>query len=348
MAKIVICSGGTGGHMFPACALFELLKVAKHQVSILTDTRGEVFCKNIEEKIVLNTVRFSLKKLHIAISNLLCTSLRVLKIWKHNNPDIIIGFGGLFTIIPILIAKMLGTKVIIYEQNAIIGKANKLLSIIADLKLATFIDNGKWTKITAQVRKEFINAANISYKCDDKIKIIIIGGSQGAVSFATIIPGALSLLDKEQRNNIEILQQVSAKQLEALRQTYQHINIKARLVTFIYDIANEMASSQLVICRAGASTLAELSTLGKPAILIPYPHASENHQFFNALYYKNKNAAWIIEESEEASRNLSILLQKILTDRKQLQITAANMLDKTIVNSPNTFLRLIEQTYQSK
>lgn len=343
--KIVICSGGTGGHMFPACALLETIKQCGHHAHMITDTRGDAFCNGIEDKTVVDTIRFSKKDILDAATASFKVISKFFNLWKSDCPDIIIGFGGIFTIAPIMVAKFLGAKVVIYEQNSIVGKANKLLSKISNLKLSTFNIDQSWKLISSPVRKEFLASKHVPYSCDGIIKIVVIGGSQGASSFSRIVPGALSRINENQRGNIEIIQQVSTGNISELQQKYQRIGIPAKLVNFVHNIADEMSSAQLIICRSGASTLAELSAIGRPAILIPYPEAAENHQFYNAMYYKNKNSAWIVEENKNTEKNLSEIIFSILNNRELLKTTASNMMNKLIGDSSVTFVDFIEKLY---
>ena len=346
MLNIAICSGGTGGHMFPACALFELLKLRGHSVSMITDTRGERFCNAINEgdKVVVKTVRFNIRNIFSIIFDLIGISRKFLSIWKNNRPDIIVGFGSLFTIVPIMIGKLFGSKIIVYEQNSILGRANKFLSYFANFKVSTFTIDEKWQQLPSPVRKEFVKAKNSEYKCDDRIKIVVIGGSQGAVSFSFIIPNALSLISSELRKDIDIVQQVSSAKIDDLRKAYDKIDINARLLDFVRNVAEEMSSAQLIISRSGASTLAELSTLGRPAILIPYPLASDNHQYHNAVCYKNRKAAWIVEENENIERELSSIIINLLNNRQLLKDAASNMINGLGDKSTEIFADFIEKS----
>lgn len=347
MLKIAICAGGTGGHLFPACALFKSLKDRGHAVNIITDSRGDRFCSNIppSEKIIEETVRFSIKNISKTIAALTKVARHFLTLWKNSNcPDVIIGFGGGFTVIPVLAGKFFGSKVIIYEQNSIIGRANKLLTYFANFKASAFEINEKWRYLPSPVRKEFVEAINLEYKCDDRIKIVVIGGSQGALSFSHIIPRALSLVDPSLRKDIDIVQQANSETMDKLRKTYRELGVRARLLNFVRNIAKEMSEAQLIISRSGASTLAELSTLGKPAILIPYPLASDNHQFYNAVRYKNRKAAWIVEEGKDAERELSSIIANLLSHRELLKEAASNMISSLSGRSTEIFADFIEKS----
>jgi UDP-N-acetylglucosamine--N-acetylmuramyl-(pentapeptide) pyrophosphoryl-undecaprenol N-acetylglucosamine transferase len=330
--------------MFPACALFMSAQKRGHSVGMVTDGRGEIFCADISPKIVLNTVRFSYKKIFGIIIGFASTFLKFFRLWRQETPDVIVGFGGILTIIPPLVGKILGSKVIIYEQNAIVGRANKFLEKFANLKLSTFELGNDWIKISAPVREEFSKCAR-PYKCDGKINILILGGSQGAASFAKIIPQALSLIDPRERKNIEIIQQVGSSSVEKLRVSYENIGVKSTLEKFIKNVAEAMANAQLVICRSGASTLSELAATGRPAILIPYCNSSKDHQLHNANYYKSKKAVWILEEKIGIDQELAKIIQQILRDRELLKSAAYNMMKSFAGRAVEDFVELIERAH---
>jgi len=343
--KISICAGGTGGHMFPASALFWAMQSKGHDVTLITDTRGEQFCQNISRKVILDTVRFS--KINL-VSNLFCLSklfLKFIKMWKAESPDIVVGFGGSFTLAPLISAKMFGAKVVICEQNIVVGKANSLLSHVANLKLSAFNIDHTWKQIAMPVRQEF-SMFSKEYNCNDKIKILVIGGSQGANSFGQIIPDALLKLDDESRKDIEIIQQVGHGNALEIKQKYDNIGVKSTLLQFVDNVAEVMADCQLVICRSGASTLSELVEMGRPAVLIPYPLATNDHQYRNAMYYGNKNAAWVIKEDENSAARLALVLNDVIRDRIKLKDVAKNIKSTKINCTVDDVIKIIENTLE--
>lgn len=265
-----------------------------------------------------------------------------MRMWFRDSPDVIVGFGGMFTVIPVLVAKCLGSKVIIYEQNSILGKANRLLSYFSNSNTSFFDLGNGWKCVPSPVRDEFVKLKDAPYTCDEGIRIVVIGGSQGARSFSDIIPTALEKLPPDQRKNIEIVQQVSDETRLNLEGRYRELGVKFTLMAFVNNIAEEMSNSQLVICRSGASTLAELSTIGRPAILIPYPRATDNHQAFNAAYYVRRQAAWMVEEKDGIIEKLSSIISEVLADRELLKLAASNMLNSSMSDSRNSFVNLIE------
>lgn len=340
--KVAICAGGTGGHMFPACALFSAMKEKNHEATLITDKRGNVYCSDLSPKIVLNTVRFSVKNLASVIWHSLGLMMKFCKIWHKGFPDVVIGFGGLFSVIPLFIAKIFGSKIVICEQNTVVGKANKLLSRIADLKLSAFDIDSSWKKISMPVRKEFVDA-NHEYHCDDTIEILVIGGSQGAKSFSEIIPEALCKLDENARKKIEIIQQISYDDIDSVREVYDSIGVRATLMKFVDNVAEIMSEAQLVICRAGASTLSELVEMSRPAVLIPFPTAADNHQYKNAMYYKERQMAWIVEEDDKSSDKLANILNAVMENRNILIQMVDNLKKAKGNGSLDDFMKLIEE-----
>lgn len=338
--KVVLCAGGTGGHLFPAIALAEALESKHHEVTIVTDDRGAAYCEHIENKKVYKSVRLSLKGGLLLLFRLFRIFVSFLRFCKSEKPDVIIGFGGIFTLVPIITGKMCGAKIVLYEQNAIIGRANRWLLNFADLKLSAFSIGGSWKVQPSPVRKEFLK--NIPYKCDGKIKILVIGGSQGARSFATIVPDAIKGLSAEERSELEIVQQDSYGDIEGLRNKYDSFGVKSTIDKFFSNVSEIMGKSQLVICRAGSSTLMELAAVGRPAVLIPYPKAMDNHQHLNAKRYVDKNAAWLIEENSYASERLRNILRQILKDRDMLKQKSGHMYNKALKDASGNFVRLIE------
>ncbi len=338
--KVVLCAGGTGGHLFPAIALAEALENKHHHVTMITDDRGAVYCEHIENKKVYKSVRFSLKGILVLLFRFFVVFVSFLRFCKTEKPDVIIGFGGIFTLVPVIVGKMCGAKIVLYEQNAIIGRANRYLLNFANLKLSAFSIGGNWKVQPSPVRKEFLKY--VPYKCDEKIKILVIGGSQGAKSFSTIVPAAVKGLSVEERSELEIIQQDSYGDVEDLRNKYDSLGVKSTIDKFFYNVSEIMGECQLVICRSGSSTLMELSAVGRPAILIPYPRAMDNHQRLNAKRYVDRNAAWLIEEDGYASERLKNILRQVLKDREILKQRSDHMYNKALQNASDNFVLLIE------
>jgi UDP-N-acetylglucosamine--N-acetylmuramyl-(pentapeptide) pyrophosphoryl-undecaprenol N-acetylglucosamine transferase len=338
--KVVLCAGGTGGHLFPAMALAEALKKKNHEVIIVTDERGAVYCEHFENKKVYGSVRFSLKGAFTIGFKLIRTFFSFFHFCKTHKPDVIIGFGGIFTVVPIIVGRMCKAKIILYEQNTIIGRANRYLLNFSDMTLSAFSIGGHWKVQPSPVRDEFLK--RVPFDCSGKLRILVIGGSQGAKSFSVIIPSAIKGLSAEERSEIEIVQQESYEDIDELKQRYDHLGVKSTISKFFHNVAELMGKSQLVICRSGSSTLMELSAMGRPAVLIPYPKAMDNHQRLNAKRYVDRNSAWMIEEDGFSSEKLKNILKQILKDRDILKQKAEHMYNKNMESASENFIRLIE------
>ena len=338
--KVALCAGGTGGHLFPAIALAEALESKHHEVTMVTDDRGAVYCEHFENKKVYKSVRCSLKGAFVLLFRLLGVFISFLRFCKSEKPDVIVGFGGIFTVVPVIVGSMCGIKIVLYEQNTVIGRANRYLLNFADLKLSAFSIGGSWKMQHSPVRKEFLK--EVPYKCDGKIKILVIGGSQGAKSFSTIIPAAIKGLSAEERSELEIVQQDSYGDIDELKQKYDSFGVKSVIGKFFNNVSELMGKCQLVICRAGSSTLTELAAMGRPAILIPFPRAMDNHQYLNAKRYVDRNAAWLIEEDSCASERLKNILKQILRNREILKQKSGHMYNKNLEDASDGFVRLLE------
>ncbi len=339
--KVVLCAGGTGGHLFPAIALAEALERENHEVTVITDERGAVYCEHLENKKVYESMRFSLKGSFMLVFQAIKTLISFLFFCRKHKPDVIVGFGGILTIIPVIISKLFGTKVALYEQNTVIGRANRYLLNFSDLRLSAFSIGGNWKVLPSPVRKEFLQ--NSPYKCDGKVKILVIGGSQGAKAFSSIVPAAIKGLTREERDLIEVVQQNSYDDIEELKEKYKSMGVKATIDKFFVNVAEIMRDSQLVICRSGSSTLMELTAMGRPAVLIPYPRAMDNHQRLNAKRYVDRNAAWLIEEDCYASEKLKNILKRVLKEPGILKQKADHMYNESLKKASDNFIRLIEQ-----
>lgn len=338
--KVVLCAGGTGGHLFPAMALAEALKRKNHEVTVVTDERGAVYCENFDNKKVYGSLRVSLKGALTICFTLIRIFFSFFHFCKTQKPDVIIGFGGIFTVVPIIVGRICKAKVVLYEQNTVVGRANRYLLSFSDIKLSAFSIGGHWKVQPSPVRDEFLK--KVPFDCSGKLRILVIGGSQGARSFSSIIPAAIKGLSTEERSEIEIVQQESYEDIDELKQRYDHLGVKSTISKFFHNVSDLMGKSQLVICRSGSSTLMELSAMGRPAILIPYPKAMDNHQRLNAKRYVDRNAAWMIEEDGFSSGKLKNILKQVLKDRDILKQKAEHMYNKDMKDASENFIKLIE------
>lgn len=361
--KVLLAAGGTGGHVFPAYALADHLLKNQHTVHLMTDCRGSSFQKPPAtlKTIILplrKTVKGSWNKLLMLLSLIPCCFISIYEILRFK-PKIIIGFGG-FPSFPtilaaILLKPFLMHRIILHEQNAVLGRVNRWLLPFVHQLAASFPQTWGLRKqfekkvcITGNfVRQEFLALSNKAYKPFDKkdpIRLLILGGSQGALSFSTLIPAALAALPPSLKKRLHVVQQSRPEMLDHTRTFYQALKIPATVEPFFQNIPTLMEKAHLVICRAGASTVFEVSESKRPAIFIPYPHAMDNHQYFNALVVDKLKGGWIIEETESnAQKNLETLLKNVLEHPKKLEKVSQHIHDLVKENTLSCFLGLIEK-----
>ena len=326
--KIFITTGGTGGHIIPAIALFANLKKRGHIVEIISDKRGQKFLnffskinpKIIDSKPLLkkNIFKFFYALL-ILCKSFLLSFLYLIK----NKPDLIFGMGG-YSSIPICIsAKIIGINFFIYENNLLAGKSNRLLSLLATRILVSYRDvkgfRDKYYKKVSYVgniiREKILNfkTQNRSQK---KICILILGGSQAAKIFAEKIPRIIKL-SKSRKIEIKIFQQCLINQNKYLKTFYKKNKINFKLFNFEKDILNYYKKANLVITRSGSSVLAELIHCQIPFIAIPLESSADNHQLVNASYFKKKGMCYLLRE-HEIDKKLFLLIKSFHKDKSLL------------------------------
>ena len=358
---IVLAAGGTGGHIFPAYALAEHLLNEGHRLYLITDKRGAEF-KNRPENLRVLTLPLCRSKGGIVGKTLLIFSIilsffyalfHLIKI----NPKVILGFGG-FPSAPTMSAAILlkpftQYNLILHEQNAVLGRVNKIflsnVNVLATSFPKTWGIREKFQKkiaITGNlVRPAFEKIGKEPYSPPSKdglIHLLVVGGSQGAKSFSTFIPEALSHLPLSLKERIHVVQQSRPELLSETRQRYEVLHITATVESFFPNIDTLIEKSHIVICRAGASTLFEIAHAKRPAIYIPFPHAMDNHQYFNAKVVEDLGGGWVLLENQDTQTTLENLLESILIDPKKLASAARNVHDLLGENTLKKFSHLIQ------
>ena len=334
--NIIFCSGGTGGHIFPAISMINYFK-DKSNVILVTDKRALKYIPSIECEIkVFNVSSFSKKKIFSNIFSLIklfVTFLYSVYFILKKRTDIVFGFGGYVSFSILLAAKFLNRTIYLYEPNLVLGRTNKLF-VNSCRKIFTTSNNiinipkknlSKFIEVGPIIRNEIIKFSREKKTLNnDEKTIIILGGSQGARIFGEIIPVAISTFCK---NNfkIKVVQQVITNQIKKIENFYNEHNIQCKIFDFDSNIAELISKSDLAISRSGSSTIAELEFLQVPFIAIPYPFAMDNHQYENALYYKSKNTCWILEQKNFTSNNLSLLLLEIFNNNNDLKVKRKKM-----------------------
>jgi UDP-N-acetylglucosamine--N-acetylmuramyl-(pentapeptide) pyrophosphoryl-undecaprenol N-acetylglucosamine transferase len=297
---IVIAAGGTGGHFFPAEALASELTARGHRIALMTDARsgGEraaVF--EGRDAYVLRGAGIAGRGVHRAVAAagaLASGTAQARRILSAIDPAAIIAFGGYPSVPPVIAARFLRRRpmVILHEQNAVLGRANRLLARFADhlalgMRGTTRLPARPPHSVTGNpVRSEIAALAGQAYTPPEhggQIRLLVTGGSQGARVFGDALPAAIALLSQDLRRRLRVTQQVRAEDLERVRAAYVAMRVEAELSPFFADIAERLRMAHFVVARAGASTVAELAVAGRPALLVPFPFAIDRHQSYNAM-----------------------------------------------------------------
>jgi UDP-N-acetylglucosamine--N-acetylmuramyl-(pentapeptide) pyrophosphoryl-undecaprenol N-acetylglucosamine transferase len=341
MAKplVVLAAGGTGGHVFPAEALAAELGNRGYRLALVTDRRGGNLKGRLAE---LETHRVRAggiagKGLVARIFSAVEIIIGTLQAWfllRRLKPAVVVGFGGYASVPTMLAAAYSGTKAAIHEQNAVLGRANRLLASRVE-KIATSFEKvlaipetSKSNVITTgmPVRPQVTLVRDRTYpnlKAEDTINIAVFGGSQGAHIFSTVVPAALRLVDVNLRQRIAVTQQSRAEDVEQVQAAYRDLGVEATISTFFDDVPNRIADAHIVICRSGASTIAELTTIGRPAIFVPYIYAVDDHQTQNAHAVDEVGGGWLIPEGAFTDQVLADRLESLFAIPHMLESAGA-------------------------
>lgn len=337
---ILLTAGGTGGHLFPAQALAAELQRRGYVVELATDERadryGQAFPARQVHIVASETLRaknpVALVRTAMALSRGLLQSTRILRALK---PRAVVGFGGYPTFPPMLAARMEGIPSILHEQNAVMGRANRMLArrvtAIAQsfpvTRLAeAFADKAVHTG--NPVRPAVLEARETPYAAPaegEPFRLLVFGGSQGARFFSELMPEALAALPPEQRARLHLIQQCRPEDLERVRDAYARLGVQAETEPFFTDMPARIAASHLVVCRSGASSVAELSVIGRPSILVPLPHSLDQDQSANAEVLAQAGGAWPVDQRDLTAQRMAEELAGLLSapDRLNHAATAA-------------------------
>lgn len=306
-ARIVLAAGGTGGHIFPAEALSAELIARGHGVSLVTDRRGGGF----GDRIAVETHRISAGGLTgtglvgraQGVVQLGVGLFQARTLLGRLKPGAVVGFGGYASVPTVLAASFAGIPAVLHEQNAVLGRANRMLAkrvtrIAISFPQVAHADPAHAVLTGNPVRPGIAALADATYPAiADEIRILVVGGSQGARVFSRLIPEAVALLPADMQRRLRIAQQARAEDLETAKANYAKLAANVELAPFFTDMPERLRVAHLVICRSGASTVAELTAAGRPAILVPYPFATDDHQTANARALDSMGAAWLMPEA---------------------------------------------------
>ncbi len=337
---VVLAAGGTGGHLFPAQALGEELVKRGFLVHLMSDERAKTYGG-----------RFPAAEIHEIPS----ATLTVRKPWRLPmqvkrvaegyrlaryllqvlRPRAVVGFGGYPSLPPVYAAQRLGIPTCIHEQNAVMGRANRALAKRADMIASSFPEitnlnpalKDKLVMTGNPVRDGVLRAAARPYETPlpgGEFRLLVFGGSQGAQFFSRFMPEALKELAVPVRRGLKLVQQCRPEDLDGMRRACEALGLEAELQPFFSDLPERMADAHLVICRAGATSVAELSVIGRPAILVPLPHSIDNDQLRNAEAFARSGAGWLMRQGEFSPSDLAAVLTRLRYHEIELADAAAS------------------------
>ncbi len=335
--KIIFTTGGTGGHIFPAINLMNHFSEKGYNVLLVTDERGNNFLKKKNEikTCILKTETTTNKNIFKKILSFIVILNSIIKsffILKKEKPNLILGFGG-YVSFPISFAsKFFNIPLVIYENNMVLGRANKFLSSFSKkIFMAKKIGKNfpkkyenKVCVVGSILAKNIINFSPYNNRDEKNFSILVLGGSQGAEIFGEVIPHTISKI-KNEKYEIEIMQQCTMKQKNQLENFYNKNKIKNYVFEFDKNILRLITSTDLAITRCGASTTAELTHLITPFIAVPLPNSIDQHQHLNAKYYEEKGCCWLLNQDSFSNENLFNLIMQAIENKTKLEEMRNNM-----------------------
>ena len=336
--RIVIMAGGTGGHVFPALAVAEFLKEQGWHVSWLGTHKGIESRVVPESGIEIDWLSIAgirgkgLVSKIVAIAILFKACVQAISILRKRKPDVVLGMGGYVAAPGGLMARLLGIPLVIHEQNRIPGTTNRLLAKISNQVLQAFPNSFK-TKVDAKntgnpLRKSFILASGIKRRqIENELRILIVGGSQGAQILNNIVPEAIAnfVAIKAKAIAVKIIHQTGEVQLSQVKNRYETLDIEAKTSAFIGDMVEAYQWADLIVCRAGAMTVSEVSAMGLPAIFIPLPTAIDDHQTANARYLTDNGAALLLKQCDLNPEVLTEYILEILNKASLMQVATQQL-----------------------
>ncbi len=320
----IVTAGGTGGHMFPALALASELQNDNHKVHFITDVRGAAYIKPYDFMALdlAGLGRRSVLQKAIGFLKLGRGLFQALFFLLRHRPRMVVGFGGHPALPTLVAAVILHIPIVIHEQNAVLGRVNRLIAPWAKAVAVSFpetkgANKKNWITTGMPVREDIRRLRAKLFqlpKGSESFNVLVLGGSQGATVFSEVVPQALQLLPKFLRARVQVTQQCRPENLKSTSKFYKDMMIKAEVASFFDDIPQRLAHAHLVISRSGASTCSELMVSGRAAILVPYPLATDDHQTVNASVIVDKSGGWMIAQNEFTPERLAAMLQNLLTD----------------------------------
>jgi len=360
---IMIAAGGTGGHLFPGQALSQELGRRGHKIVLITDERVQRFDQLFPGADIFSVpaATFSgrgLSGLFGAAGKIIRGTSQSLAILGRAKPSLVIGFGGYPTLPPMLAAILRRVPTIVHEQNAVLGRVNKAVAPFVHAIASTFPsprylkerDVSKLVVTGNPVRDAVLAVGGVPYEApaSGPIRLLVFGGSQGARVMSDIVPQAVAALPEDMRRRLVLTQQCRPEDIERVRAVYEAAGVSVALSDFFDNMPEEIAKSHLVIGRAGASTVSELSVIGRPSILVPLPHSLDQDQKANAEILSTAGAGWMMEQKDFATDALGGFLAALFADDARLTQAAQAAKRQGKPNAVEALADLVERTARRK
>ncbi len=356
MSKIVVlAAGGTGGHLFPAQALAETLIGRGYRIHLMTDERVRDYGKNFpaDETHIVESAspRFSEPlRLPSRLLKLFKGYTHAKSILRKVQPAAVAGFGGYPSFPPIFAASSLHIPSLVHEANSVLGRANKMLAKKVDAvagsfektlglpPMAKFVLTGNPVRAIALAQK-----AATYPKFGGQINLLVFGGSQGAKFFSDFMPIAFAEMPKALRDKLLVTQQCRPEDMERVKAAYAGLGLRCDLQPFFADLPKRIAESHLVVSRSGASTIAELGVIGRPAVMVPLPHSIDNDQLRNAQSFASSGAGWLCPQGELKAHDFAAFLGRLLANEAGLKRAAESALTHGRPDAAERLADLIEK-----
>ena len=357
----ILSTGGTGGHVLPCIALASKFNDIGWEVIIFSDLRGLQFLdQNSNDysveivNISSETASFSKKCIELSYQ-LPLAALHAARIMVRKKPTLVLGFGGVSTFPILLLSVLFRIPLFIQEQNAVLGRVNRLFQrfsskVFCHFSSTLFLDPKKCLNTGNPIRNKVLEKSNSQYLEPGPwpVTLLVLGGSQGAGLLSDIMPGAIAMLSKKTQQKLTIFHQARRDDIERVSSAYRNMDIRAYVQPFFENVERQISEAQLIVCRAGSNTLADISIVGRPAILIPLKHAKDDHQLHNARIFANDGAAIVIEESSNLMEEVSDKLQLILKSPSKARDMANKANEQGKPNASKNIINTIEASLGEK
>ncbi|HVZ45409.1 MAG TPA: undecaprenyldiphospho-muramoylpentapeptide beta-N-acetylglucosaminyltransferase [Ramlibacter sp.] len=333
----LVMAGGTGGHIFPGLAVAEALRGRGWRVHWLGGRNSMESDLVPPRGFPLETIDFSgvrgkgLKTLVLLPLRLLKAFWQSIGVVRRVRPHVVVGLGGYITFPAGMMSVLLGKPLVLHEQNSVAGMANRVLAGVADRVFTAFpgvLGKGRW--IGNPLRGEFLKQPDPATRFagrEGPLEVLVVGGSLGARGLNDVVPKALALLPEHERPRV--LHQSGAKQIDELHANYVAAGVQADLTPFIEDTASAYARADLLICRAGASTVTEIAAVGAAALFVPFPFAVDDHQTTNAKFLVDAGGGWLVQQRDLTPEKLAQFLQDATRAELLKRAQAASKMRKT-------------------